>query len=309
MKYGYACQNISNHLTTNRSIRLSLFTEATFYRTVRSNISHLGCILGWNHMMGILHFRIGPRIIPYASHPVCCYDWQYRFRDELRELGCLIKQRQMRISMHADQSVVINSPESVVVQRSIDELAYMNCLLDLLGLGTDAKIQIHAGGIYQNLHASKRRFAKNYGNLPDAIRSRLVVENDRRLIGVRDCLELHELTGIPVVFDKLNHECLNHGEYVSAAMLECLATWKPGQDGPPIVEYNEQAPDAAPGTHARHLDAEKFMGFYTPTRNNAFDLMLEFGDREYSALKLKSLLSLEDRYRVARIGNSGSAKI
>jgi UV DNA damage endonuclease len=60
----------------------------------------------WNHL---LFFRISSDLIPFASHPICKYNWLNHFKSEFKEIGDYIIRNNMRISMHPDQFVLINS--------------------------------------------------------------------------------------------------------------------------------------------------------------------------------------------------------
>ena len=102
-----------------------------------------------------------------------------------------------------------------MLRRSIADLEYQVQVLDLMGLGNSAKVQVHVGGVYGNKPASMDRFVKQYTMLDPAIRSRLVIENDERLYSLSDCLAIHEQTGIPVIMDSFHHALLNNGERFS----------------------------------------------------------------------------------------------
>jgi UV DNA damage repair endonuclease len=83
-----------------------------------SFIVHLGQILRYNAKNNLLFFRISSDLIPFASHPICKLSWCRLFQSEFEQIGDYIKQHDMRISMHPDQFVVLNSP------NSINELRY-----------------------------------------------------------------------------------------------------------------------------------------------------------------------------------------
>ena len=128
--------------------------------------------------------------------------------------------------MHPDQFNVLNSPDETIVSRSINELAYHATLLDLMGLDDTAKIQLHVGGLYGNPRESIARFIRVYNQMDPAITRRLVVENDDQRFTAADCLEIHEQTGIPVLFDSFHHSCNNNGEGVSVILQRIGETWK-----------------------------------------------------------------------------------
>ena len=120
----------------------------------------------------------------------------------------------MRISMHPDQFILLNSPRREVVGRSIEELKCHCAVLDAMGLDETAKVQIHLGGGYGDNAASMGKFVKEYRKLPAGVKRRLAVENDDRIYSLRDCMKVHREVKIPVIFDSFHHECLNNGESV-----------------------------------------------------------------------------------------------
>ena len=158
MKIGYPCLNRTLACRTNSTFRLASFSEERFLNATASNIECLRSVLRFNAERSILFFRISSDIIPFASHPVCTVPWQERFRENFRQLGSFIKDAGIRISMHPDQFTVLNSPDPAIVERSIRELRYHAEVLDLLGLDTTAKIQIHAGGVYGDIFGDMEIF-------------------------------------------------------------------------------------------------------------------------------------------------------
>ncbi|HEX3001440.1 MAG TPA: UV DNA damage repair endonuclease UvsE, partial [Methanoregula sp.] len=212
MRIGYPCINRSIGCSANRTFRLASYSEERLIDTVAGNISCLQKILAWNAWHDILFFRITSDLVPFASHPVCTFRWQEHFRNELAGMGEFIRKAGIRISMHPDQFIVLNAPDSKVVFRSIAELAYHAAVLDAMGLDATAKIQLHVGGVYGDKGASLDRFARACENLDPAIRRRLVIENDDQRFTAADCLSVHEATGIPVLFDVFHHACNNAGD-------------------------------------------------------------------------------------------------
>jgi UV DNA damage endonuclease len=249
-------------------------------------------ILQYNAEHNLLFFRISSDFVPFASHPVCKFDWQKRFKKEFALLGEFIKSHGMRISMHPDQFVLINATEENIVERSVAELEYHCKVLDSMGLDESAKIQIHVGGVYGDKKAAIERFAKQYEKLSPQLKKRLCVENDDRLFSVKDCMQVHELTGMPVIFDSFHHQCFNNGEPLKKAMLSASKTWKK-KDGILMADYSSQQPEMRKGSHASHIDIDDFNKFISQSKEVSFDLMLEIKDKELSALKAKEILNTQ----------------
>jgi UV DNA damage endonuclease len=284
LKIGYPCINRRIGCTTNRTFRLNNYTPEKLFQSAAANLACLQSTLQFNLQQGLKFFRISSDIIPFASHPVCQVNWRNHFAAELAQIGTFIRQHNMRVSMHPDQFVLLNSPNPKVFESSLMELLYHQNFLDALGVNNTAKIQIHVGGIYGDKTAAMHRFVENYRHLPAELRQRLVIENDERLYSVADCLQIHEATNVPIVFDYFHHRCLNRNENLEKLLNDLFQTWE-AADGLPIVDYSSQQPGERFGKHAATLDTNDFSQFLTATRPFDFDIMLEIKDKEKSALQ------------------------
>jgi UV DNA damage endonuclease len=269
---------------------LASFSRERFSDTVGRNLTALEKILRYNLEQNFLFFRISSNTIPFATHPVNHINWKRHFSSDLARIGCFIRAHGFRISMHPDQFVLINTPSRQILDRSLADLKYHASFLDALGLDQTAKIQIHVGGIYGDKPSAMARFINVYKTLPEAIKKRLVIENDDRLYSLKDCLELNAQTGVPVLFDNFHHECLNNGESVLGALQDAAATWK-SSDGVQMVDYSEQEPRARRGRHAETLSPELFRAFISQTSRIDKDIMLEIKDKEKSAEKAMEVLA------------------
>jgi UV DNA damage endonuclease len=298
MKIGYPCINNSILRTCPSTFRLTSYSENKLIQTARSNLNHLSQILDYNVNHGLLFFRISSDLIPFASHPICKLNWYELFQSEFEQIGFFIRENDIRVSMHPDQFVVLNSPNSRIIENSISELKYHCMVLDAMRLDETAKVQIHIGGVYGNKIEALTRFAGTYNTLDNAIRRRLVIENDDHLYHLRDCLELNRQINIPTVFDIFHHELLSNGEPLKFALREAMSTWDKNKDGLPIIDYssphmgnNEESIKGRRGKHAERIDAKLFKKFLKETESLNFDVMLEIKDKEKSALKALRILN------------------
>jgi UV DNA damage endonuclease len=191
--------------------------------------------------------------------------------------------------MHPDQFVLINALKEHVVERSVKELEYHCAVLDEMSLDSTAKIQIHVGGVYGDKDQAIQRFVDRYHALSPSLKRRLIVENDDRLFGLKDCLTLHNMVGIPVLFDSFHHQCLNNGGTLRQGLAKAAETWQK-DDGVPMVDYSSQQQGHRVGTHARTIDVPHFRQVLHETRGLDFDMMLEIKDKEKSALKALRVL-------------------
>jgi len=283
MRIGYPCINRSIGCSPSRTFRLASYSDERLKKTVMENLSCLARILSYNVSHGIFFFRITSDLIPFASHPVCTFPWQEYFSEEFRRIGEYIRSHHLRISMHPDQFVLLNTPDPGVLDRSIADLLYQVEILDLMELDTSAKIQLHVGGVYGNKQAGTDRFVDTWERLDDPVKRRLVIENDDRLYSLSDCLAIHDRTGIPVLFDVFHHSINNNFEKIADLLTPVRVTWKKS-DGTPMVDYSSQQSGKRRGAHAESIDREDFRSFLHATRPFDFDIMLEIKDKEKSAL-------------------------
>lgn len=290
MRLGYPCINNSIGCKADSRFRLASYSEPKMFDIVRNNLICLEKILNYNLKHGFLFFRISSDIVPFASHPICKFNWMKVFREQFESIGNFIKDSNMRISMHPGQYVILNAIDEKIRYRSIDELTYHCNLLDSLGLDESAKIQIHVGAVYGDKIQALTRFVKVYESLEPQIKRRLVIENDDHLFSLDECLSIHTKTGIPIVYDTFHHKLLNDGERLAEAVEKATSTWDSKKDGILMVDYSDQEEGERIGTHAYALKESSFRYFLRHTKQFDFDLMLEIKDKEKSALQAKSII-------------------
>ena len=195
MKIGYPCISNSIPRASPSTFKLASYSEDRLIQTIKGNIVHLGQILRYNAKNNLLFFRISSDLIPFASHPICKLSWCRLFQSEFEQIGDYIKRHDMRISMHPDQFVVLNSLNNRILENSINELRYHSKILDAMRLDTTAKVQLHVGGVYGNKLEAIDRFVTTYNNsilVDDSFKRRLVIENDDHLFNLNDCLSINE---------------------------------------------------------------------------------------------------------------------
>lgn len=295
MKIGYPCINRTIGCKGNRTFRLKSYSEERLISTASNNLDCLRKMLRFNAEHNILFFRITSDLIPFASHPVCRFDWLSHFRREFEEIGDYVNCHEIRISLHPGQFTILNTPDDSVLEDSTSELLYHARVLDAMALDSTAKIQLHAGGIYGDKRNSILRFIERYKSLDRQIKKRLVIENDDRNYSLNDCLKIHSETGIPVLFDVLHHELNNSGEGLRDAFALFTKTWK-DEVGIPMVDYSQQKTAGLNTRHSESIDVEHFKRLLEQTRPFDYDVMLEIKDKEKSVLKLLPILASDARF-------------
>ncbi len=303
-RIGYACVNMSISATTNKTCRLDNCNDRRLRDLILSNLAGMKTIIEWNVKKGIRLYRISSMVIPFASHDVNKIAWWNEYRDNIADIGKIIRSSGIRVSMHPGQYVNINSPSMEVVNFSIKELDYHAKFMDLLGLDNTHRIILHIGGAYGDKAMSMKRFIDVYDVLPENIKSRLIIENDDKTYNVWDLLSVSSRTGIPIVFDILHHQVNNGGQEkdkdIKSILEKCFDTWNVGT-GVPKIHFSTQKIGAKYGVHADAADINLLMEIYCEFINNDFDIMIETKNKEISVLKVMKVL--EDAKRFMENGN------
>ncbi|WP_373739495.1 UV DNA damage repair endonuclease UvsE [Jeotgalibaca porci] len=289
MSIGYACLQVGRPDTTIRSVIQKNATTERLMEVIDYNLQSFENMIDYNIKNQIKLYRISSGLIPFGSSPVNQLEWEQIFRDRFITIGQKIKQSGMRVSFHPGQYTVLNSPDEGVVSRAVDDLVYQEKILTLLGVDYSHKLILHVGGVYGDKVTALERFEENFKGIPQAVKNRLIIENDDRLFNVEDVLGLAHRIGIPVVYDNL-HNAINpadstkdDGYWIS----EARKTWKP-EDGNQKIHYSQQASGKRLGAHTDTIYIEDFLEFYNKLEDKTIDIMLEVKDKNLSSLKCQN---------------------
>ena len=191
------------------------------------NARNLELALKTVQRLGIGAFRIMSPLFPRMTHPEVGYSMEQLPDGEtilatLETCRIVAQEHKIRLSFHPDQFVVLSSPTPVVLDNSVQELAYHGWLADRLGVDL---INIHAGGVYGDKQAALQRLGEALNLLPESVRSRLTVENDDVSYTPQDLLTFCKKYAIPLVYDVHHHRCNPDGLTVEEATAEAAQTW------------------------------------------------------------------------------------
>lgn len=171
-------------------------------------------------------YRIPSKIFPFSDEPLGIA-LLAGMGKVLAALGREATHMGLRLVMHPNQFVVLNSEQPHVIVNSLKILAAHARVLDALKQPRSpwATIEIHGGkrGRKQALIDAVRR-------LPVPVRRRLALENDESHYSAGDILDVCRQSGVPMVFDAHHHVCfeaLESYEDPSIAALTAAAatTW------------------------------------------------------------------------------------
>jgi UV DNA damage endonuclease len=269
------------------------------------SLMYLRDILRYLADHGIPMYRVSSDIAPYMTHPQMpqFHDQIEECVEELALVGQLAREAGIRLSFHPAQHVVLNSPDSSLAKRSVADVTAQATILDAMGLGPEAVVITHLGGVYGNREVSRQRFVQAYDTLPETTRRRLVLENDDSRFGIDDTVWVHQRSGVRLVFDNLHHRLNNPtGLSPREALATCLATWPPGVR--PKVHFSSprtewlvirNAGASIPEVrhtrwsyHADYVNPFEFIDFLLMANGLPdFDVMLEVRAKDLALLQLR----------------------
>ena len=192
-----------------------------------------------------------------------------------------VKQTGIRISNHPDQFVVLASENENTVSNSIRELEQNAWVMDRLGAERSYLHPI-------NLHINKsctpedtsKRFLDNLSKCSDAIKSRLVIENEDKGIWNVETLIEHFNEKVPITFDNLHHKCNTGNLKEEEAFHMCYKTWN---DIKPLFHYSESDPENSNCRAHAHLPTGKPNSY-----EKDVDWEIELKAKDYALLSILS---------------------
>lgn len=289
---GYACIHMNLDVRTSRTMRVANFEEEKWKLMIHENLVDLNEILRYNINHGIKMFRISSDIIPLSTHPVQNLPWHEIHKDLLNEIGELIINNDLRVSMHPGQYTVLNSPHEEVALRAVADIEYHTLFLDALGINQQHKIILHVGGIYADKEASIKRWLLGYDLLSENAKGRLVLENDDKHYTFEDVYAISKVCGIPIVFDYFHHQCNHAGDHdLQDIMNRVKSTWTE-KDGPLKLHYSEQDPTKRKGAHAPSIQMVPFLHFYNQVASFNPYIMIEAKNKNIAAIKAKNCIKI-----------------
>lgn len=233
---GLVCITRSDALRYRTVTRTRLLAAAPAARTAMlreiyaANVATLARAPGFCIELGIRLYRIPSGIFPFSDDPMGAPLLE-EIGKTLATIGRGADALGVRLVMHPDQFVVLNSESAAVVANSLRILAMHGRILDALE-------QPRTPWAVLEIHGGKRNRAKalraSIARLPPAVRGRIALENDESRYDAAEILAVCEAAGVPMVFDAHHHVCLRQlGSYEHPSIAEFTAaaarTWpEPG---------------------------------------------------------------------------------
>ena len=232
-KLGLVCITASDEVrfrtVTRRTLaKLSTSQQQEKLRKVyTANLERLAKAIAFCEREDIQLYRLNSALFPFADD-VVGEAVLTEFEPHLAQIGNKAKKSGIRLVLHPNQFVVLNSDRSEVIRNSINILKTHAHILDLLGLP-------RSPWALMNIHGGKGdrvdRLIENINKLPLEVRSRITLENDEYTYSSEAIAKICRITKIPMVFDAhhhLIHEKLDSYDHPSVGKMLELAqtTWE-----------------------------------------------------------------------------------
>ncbi|MCA1576944.1 MAG: UV DNA damage repair endonuclease UvsE [Acidobacteria bacterium] len=207
-------------MTRKRLLQLDAAEQKSALRRLYAdNLSRLDIAIDYCHAHGIRLYRLTSALFPFADDPLG-EDVLEEFAEGVAATGQRALDLGIRLVLHPDQFVVLNSESPQVVENSIKILQTHARVMDMLTQPRScwALIEIHGGKSGRG-----QQLARVIRQLPKAIRSRLALENDEYSYSASEILEVCRAARVPMVFDAHHHVVHEKLEsYEDASIAEIL---------------------------------------------------------------------------------------
>lgn len=207
-------------MTRKRLLQLEPAEQARSLRDLYAeNLRRLATAVEFCQAHGIRLYRMSSATFPFADDPLG-EEILDEFAEAMQTVGARAATLGIRLVLHPDQFVVLNSDRPEVIENSLKILSTHARVMDMLGLP-------RSPWALMNVHGGKgdraERLIGVIRSLPDSIRSRLTLENDEYTYSSRQILEICQATDIPMVFDAHHHVIHEHLEtYEDPSVCEML---------------------------------------------------------------------------------------
>jgi UV DNA damage endonuclease len=151
----------------------------------------------------------------------------------LSVLGNIVKAHGVRATFHPGQFCSLTSDDSRIIANSVREINHHAWIFDEMKLPATPfhAINVHGGKSDRQERLAFMLDTHSVGldehELSSSARARITLENDESCYSVIDLLEIHKLTGVPIVFDSHHHTFNDDGIDMDLASKACKATWLP----------------------------------------------------------------------------------
>jgi UV DNA damage endonuclease len=279
-------------LFCSRSTVRKGFTVEKAKQMATQNCKDLEMMLKWCTQNGIYHYRMSSEMFPHFNDPETPRYTMDFAQELLTTAGDYAASRSMRLTMHPGQFVLVSARDPIIFENSQRDLEMHAEILDRMKLGPDSVLCIHGGGTYGDKENTMRRWIEQFDDLPKNVKSRVAIENCEKNYNVRDCLEISEATGVPVIYDSHHYKCYDMyhpnetQEPIEDMLPEIIESWSGRKM---LCHVSDQAQGKAVGAHHDYVqEIPKHLLSIPMEHGVGLDIEVEAKAKEAAIFKLYS---------------------
>ena len=299
IRWGLCCQFLDSPITFRTATHgytggLEVETRRAYLAEIAAhNADALAAAIERCHELGIGAFRVNSQILPLATHPITGYNLERldpsgAIAGAFEWAGALARAYDVRLSLHPDQFLVLNSERELVVQSAVQELELQASIAEMVGADV---IVLHGGGAAGGIEAAVERLERGLELLSPRVRERLAFENDDRCFTPRSLLPLCERSGVPLVYDVHHHRCLGDGLSIEEATELASNTWHGREQYAHLSSPKGGWEGPNPRAHADYVDPADFPDAW---RGRTMTIDVEAKAKERAVVAIKEALQKQD---------------
>lgn len=316
VRLGYvAMSTVVKNASPSRTMTFANFSKLNDREAAIRKLERLGAenlhnslrLLRHNRAHDIALYRFSSKLIPLIGHELLA-DWEPipALASEFKELGDYVKRHGMRVSFHPDHFTVLSTPKNDVLSKSVADLHRHAAMLDAMGLGEEAKCNIHIGGTYGDKEKAGARFISHFNGLSPEIRRRVTLENDDKTFTALETLNICEQVGASMVLDVHHHQVNQNGEAAEELWPRILRTWETALTNsaasdeptalPPKIHVSSPKSEKDPRSHADYVEAEPLLDFMRKVApiTPRLDVMIEAKMKDEALFRLMKDLKAQE---------------
>lgn len=299
IRLGYVALPVTINITASKTLTLTNYKKLGVKRgeekrciLLEENLENFLQILKYNQFNNIHFYRMTSHLVPLLTYLNSYNNILKKYKNKLEEIGEFIKKNNMRVDMHPDQYLVLNSINPDVVESTISSLNYYNNLMNIIGLKTN--IILHIGSSQEGKIKAMKRFEYNFNKLNKSLKNKIAIENDDKVFNIRNTLTLAKKLNIPMVLD-YHHFLLNkNNEKIEKFIVDIFSTWKTV----PKIHFSSPKSKKEKRSHHDYIDSNTFIDFIERIKfcNIDFDVMIEAKQKDEALFRLVRELKYKTNY-------------
>lgn len=302
MKIGYACKHQTiqpkNKIITFKKFNTLNKKEQihTLYRLSENNLESLENTLLDNINNNIKMFRITSALFPLTTHKDVVEWWDPvpLFKNKLEHIGNIIKENNIRVSLHPGQFTVLTSNDNWVIQNAFNELLHNYNILKYFNLNYYPDIILHMGGKYGNMKQALHNLIRNFNKLPDDCKKMIRFENDQHIYGTQEVYHVCKFLGVPMILDIAHHYHNSNNIDLDTAFYFFFDTWDKNKI--PKIHLSSDSKQYSVHRHNDYIQISDFMQIIKYKEIRDFDIMLECKQTNIALKQLKNELKINNIY-------------